>query len=541
MKKVGRFGAAGCMLALVCVLAGLEARPALAETAVGHTGPLKIESRPKASTRLNIPNDGNATLTAPVNITTNVGTVRDVDVRFHGINHIYPSDIWARVVAPDGKSVALMYQNCGPGFPNSTYFSNGHYTFDDEAAAALPDDGSFCGGLAYRPSGSLTGPWINPNGPTATTLTGIGGGPSAGEWKIQIYDSDADGNPGTIDDVEVRVLGDGAAANDDFGRPTAINASGSFETPAVNTAGTGAQAIPTPGGSVDEAEAMCGIPLGKSVWYQADLPSAGTLKLDAIVLPNGDDDVGFDPVLILAPVNGSGQMTGGGGKATCQDSGNPDVAESLTAKLPAGSYRFAIAGYRRTANAGSASDGTGQIRGLFVADQGPVKCADDDGDGICQDVDRCKTQKPTRDTRPTDGCQDKPERFLSTFRATIAPYSRGRRDRGSYYTKVRATLVPKGAKVTVTCSKCRRATRTKRGRRTIKRLKGFSVTAKRKGTLSLGRLNGLLLRRGQTLTITITASGKLGRRMIVQSGRKDRYACLAVGTRSKVTACSNGI
>ena len=159
---------------------------------------------------------------------------------------------------------------------------------------------------------------------------------------------------------------------------------------------------------------------------------------------------------------------------------------------------------------------------------------DADGDGVPDDgTDKCLNFKPTRDENH-DGCQDRPKRTLSDLSYDFRFIRRGAAIRGITLARVQLTRAVKGARVSVRCSGCRR-----RGRA----VRPFGFTAPRTGKVPVARLNGVQLRRGNALTVVVTAAERLGRRIVVTMGRRRdvvRFSCLAVGSTSTSVPCSAG-
>jgi hypothetical protein len=162
----------------------------------------------------------------------------------------------------------------------------------------------------------------------------------------------------------------------------------------------------------------------------------------------------------------------------------------------------------------------------------PPPPPDADGDGIPENgQDKCPGVKPTRDVNK-DGCQDKPKRILSDLSYDFRYLRRGSAIRGIRLSLVKLTRAPKGARVSVTCTRC-----VKPG------LHGYSFTTKRVGTQPMSPLNGVQLLRGARLTVVVTRSEQLGRRIVVTMGaRRDvvKLSCLAVGSRTRSVPCSTG-
>jgi hypothetical protein len=155
---------------------------------------------------------------------------------------------------------------------------------------------------------------------------------------------------------------------------------------------------------------------------------------------------------------------------------------------------------------------------------------DTDADGIPDSKDLCPAVKPSLDAN-NDGCQDAPKHILSSLGFAL---------RGTSMTSVELTLVPRGARVAVSCSRCvrRRAGRTRA-------FKKYAFTAKKAGTQTMGGVNGLRLARGKRLVIVVTSRGMYGRRITVVGvpGRKQGYRrtrrCLAVGSTTRQVPCAS--
>jgi len=80
------------------------------------------------------------------------GTIADVNIRLTaapvgGLAHTFPDDVDMLLVGPEGQQVMLM-SDAGGG----TDVTNAEFTFDDEAANALPDGTSIAGGGMFRPT-----------------------------------------------------------------------------------------------------------------------------------------------------------------------------------------------------------------------------------------------------------------------------------------------------------------------------------------------------------------------------------------------------
>jgi hypothetical protein len=261
-------------------------------------------------------------------------------------------------------------------------------------------------------------------------------------------------------------------------------------------------------------------PYGRTVWYRWSAPAAGTAVFTA---------TGFDTVLAVLPA--------GNVPLRCDDDPAVSGPSRIQLAVAPGDYFVQVAGFGRHAGFADSAQGLFNVSAEFTPDPPPPP-PDSDGDGIPDSRDACPTVKPTRDAN-NDGCQDKPTRILSDLKYDGRFIRSGGVIRGITLSRVRLTRVPTGATVRVTCATCRRAS----GRGGSRAFRSFSLKAKKAGTLTMGRLNRLQLRRGKQIVVVVTAPEHLGRKVVAKMvGRRDRVklTCLAVGSRTKRVACSTG-
>jgi len=133
----------------------------------------------------------------PSNITVAglTGNITNVTVRLENLNHTFPDDIDVLLVAPGGNNIVLMSDVGGAADVNF-----GNITFDDAAAAAIPDAGPLGSGTfqTSRDASVDIFPAPAPAPGTNTTLAAAFNGIAAnGVWSLYVVD-DAGGDQGTF-------------------------------------------------------------------------------------------------------------------------------------------------------------------------------------------------------------------------------------------------------------------------------------------------------------------------------------------------------
>jgi subtilisin-like proprotein convertase family protein len=148
------------------------------------------------STPITIPSSGAASPYPSNNIVAGIGTsIVDVDVILDGLSHTWPDDIDIMIVGPQGQNLRVLSDAGG-----STDVVNGDITFDDSAAAPVPDAGPLATG-SYQPSNYEAAvdpfPAPAPVPSAATTLATFNGTDPNGTWSLYVVD-DTGGDTGTI-------------------------------------------------------------------------------------------------------------------------------------------------------------------------------------------------------------------------------------------------------------------------------------------------------------------------------------------------------
>ena len=118
------------------------------------------------------------------------GAITDVNVSVDNVGHTNPDDLDVVVVSPSGDSVVVMSDAC-----NGADSEDLDWTFDDEAAGAMPDTpAGTCASGTYQPSvydgSSDTWPGAFP-GPHGTALSDFDGENALGTWHLYVHDDSA--------------------------------------------------------------------------------------------------------------------------------------------------------------------------------------------------------------------------------------------------------------------------------------------------------------------------------------------------------------
>jgi len=139
---------------------------------------------------------------APVVVSGATGTVHKVTVTLRNVNHDFPDDMDVLLVGPGGQK-AMLFSDAGADNP----LFDVTLTFDDDAEAAVPDNGAFGTGT-YRPSNypptadPLPSPAPSPL--YASALSVFNGADPNGVWSLYVVDDALDNGvsqtPGFIAD-----------------------------------------------------------------------------------------------------------------------------------------------------------------------------------------------------------------------------------------------------------------------------------------------------------------------------------------------------
>jgi uncharacterized repeat protein (TIGR01451 family) len=158
--------------------------------------PLPLASTFANATGITIPDRGPG---SPYPSTINVsgltnGQVTQVRATLMGLTHTFPHDVNVLLVSPSGASTLLMSHTGGGHAVN-----NVNLTFDDGAAASLPNNDAISSGT-FKPSSyesAVIFPRPAPGGGYAKTLSALNARDPNGTWSLYVLD-DATGDQGII-------------------------------------------------------------------------------------------------------------------------------------------------------------------------------------------------------------------------------------------------------------------------------------------------------------------------------------------------------
>ena len=141
------------------------------------------------TTLVSIPDNGVASLyPSSISVANQPTNPSKVTVTLKGISHTWPDDLDILLVGPGGQKVVLM-SDAGGG----NDINNATLTFDDAAAASLPDSSTIISGT-YKPTDFVTGdtfPSPAPAGPYGTALSAFNGLNPNGTWSLYVLDDEA--------------------------------------------------------------------------------------------------------------------------------------------------------------------------------------------------------------------------------------------------------------------------------------------------------------------------------------------------------------
>jgi subtilisin-like proprotein convertase family protein len=143
------------------------------------------------------------------------GTVSDVNATLFGVSHTFPDDIDILLAGPSGANTLLISDACG-GIDVSGF----DFTFDDAAAATLPDNTPACAAGTYNPTNYLTDiafPSPAPAASPTVALSNFNGTDPNGTWSLYVVDDLAQ-DAGTI--------GGGWSLDITVSPPTAVEVAG---------------------------------------------------------------------------------------------------------------------------------------------------------------------------------------------------------------------------------------------------------------------------------------------------------------------------
>ncbi len=144
------------------------------------------------TTPITIPDFGTASPYPSTVTVSGLSAVTNVRVTLNGFSHTYTNDIGVLLVAPGGQNVVLM-DAAGNDVQPACSVSNLTLTFNDAAAAPLPNDGCFGSGT-YKPSNYFPADTFSapaPSQPYGTALADLDASTPNGTWSLYVEDFDS--------------------------------------------------------------------------------------------------------------------------------------------------------------------------------------------------------------------------------------------------------------------------------------------------------------------------------------------------------------
>jgi len=158
------------------------------------------------TTPIIIPDSGTATpFPSTIAVSGLTGTITDLNVKINSFSHTFPDDVALLLVSPDGSRKFILQSDSGGGADAV----NLTYTFDDQAANGIPDDGpmpvnnssvrpSSIGDNDEMPPPAPAAPYSQPaSAGTATLNSTFGGVALNGNWNLFVVDF-VEGDGGSI-------------------------------------------------------------------------------------------------------------------------------------------------------------------------------------------------------------------------------------------------------------------------------------------------------------------------------------------------------
>lgn len=245
-----------------------------------------------------------------------------------------------------------------------------------------------------------------------------------------------------------------------------------------------------PGGPTEATTCGSSGSYGKTVWYDFYPDVSGIARIRAN---------GYDTAIAVVPFNRRSAVPNFGRRRCINDSAS--TTEELLARV--------VKGRAYTIQIGGVGDVGGNLEFLFDF------LADTDGDGVLDDVDRCRRLRgPTSEA----GC---PERVRASVTLRARPLADGIQLIGL------GVKASRGARVLVRCRGCPSQVKRNRGKRTR--------------TLSFRGLNGRRLSAGSDLVIRVVRRNSIGayfKYRITRGNFKKVERCLNPGSRKPRRRCA---
>ncbi len=287
--------------------------------------------------------------------------------------------------------------------------------------------------------------------------------------------------------------------------------------------------IPAPGEFTTCSGGSGTVNIGSSAWYQFFPHRNGNVSVTVTNVTNPASS--YLPTLGLQQFNPATNVPAASGP--CEVASIATGKANLVVPVTKGSaWKIQVGG--AILNDGFDRKGSGFWRFDFVYDP------DSDEDGILDSADGCDTQKGPASNGGCPLAIPPPQRINADFTASAGKYRVNGKARGTQIKSAKVTGVPKGARVQVNCTGCRKV----KARGGTSKFKAFASNAARYGTKRLPKLKRTRIPRKKKLVVTVTMAGRIGYRVelrVSNSGKAKKVeSCLAVGSRSVKVSCSSG-
>jgi subtilisin-like proprotein convertase family protein len=205
-------------VALVTTFTVVASAPGAAAATFSNTTSITVNDAPSGSV-----NGTASPYPSTISVTGLTGTITDVNVTVSGVTHGFPPDLAIAVVGPNGDALLLV---SGVGLTENNDISNLNWTFDDAAAARLPNDANPVSG-SFKPSAYAN--HVNvvfpAPGPASYAHPGPEGGPSNNATLASVFNGDNPNGDWKLFVIDIEP-GDGGSINAGWSLDITTNGTG---------------------------------------------------------------------------------------------------------------------------------------------------------------------------------------------------------------------------------------------------------------------------------------------------------------------------